>query len=511
MTNGYHHTLLVTLILSLSLNFGLCVIFENKVYSKEEIMKAYQAVYEDLKDFDFSKAKVRFPENETVSFPQRLKVAQKSENYLNPGLAISLKEDILNKIQHRVVEEVYAKFKHIELPMSIEIPDVTLSDLKIDIDELKPQNLNLYLSPDDNSLVMDFQEIHMSTVGNIDVRKFVHLHGSVNVKVRLERMTVKVQFLDGAADSSGLFTPQVQVQLALFDVPKDDLEIKVNLKYIPDFVANLIISFIKGSALDSVREYVSTFIPGDGTAQVNQIIQQQYPQNIPISQENLGIDLDLSTLMTQKIGVLPDHFRVSLDGMVTSPKDKDFHRPMPAAIEFDPKDQQNVLLGISESLIDSAVNSLVNVEHQNIYSGSLGPLNFSLKSNLDQKSLTINSKELALNNMLVHVEAEYFGFTMKAEYYLNAGALVNWIDLNQGRANISITRVKVTDYQFDCNIPLVKKYGYLLKDFIEAFGVLVKGYEVGFRSPKLPLGLSFSKIQFELREGYMVILTDLQV
>ena len=498
--------------------------------SKEETLRTYRAVYQDLKQFDFSKTIVRYNGIERASDPIRVdngltlpsnninskqspnrNLSRNNDEYLAPGLEISLKADLLNTAQQKVLEIVYQHFKHFEIPVSLEVPGLSLSNLVIDLDPLDPSNLNMFFSPDDNSVVLDFQEIRLSANGNIDVQKWVHLSGTVGVKVRLRRLTVKVVFLDGVRDHNGLYKPQVSVQVALIDIPKDDLQIKVDLSYIPDFLANFIIKFIKGYALDSVKLFVNQFVPGDGTQQVNAIIANQYPINIPVNQTGLAIDLDLSTLLTQKIRVLQDRLLVSVDGIVTTPEDTAPIRPNPSIIHFDPKDNDNILLGISESLVDSALNSFANIDHHNIYSKILGPLKLQIKSNLDERTVTITQKDISLNRMLISVDALYFGFTVKAHYYIDAGLVVNWIDLNQGIVNISITRVKVTDFNFDCNIPIVQAYGHYLKDFIETFGVLVKGYEIGFRPVSIPYNIKFSKIGFELREGYMVILTDVSV
>lgn len=500
---------------------------ETQTPSKEETLRTYRAVYQDLQQFDLSNTIVRYNgverPNSTIQTDNGLtnlanstkannqNLSGNNDEYLAPGLEISLKADLLNTAQQKVLEIVYQHFKHFEMPVSLEVPGLTLSNLVIDLDPLDPSNLNMFFSPDDNSVVLDFQEISLSANGNIDVQKWVHLSGTVKVKVHLRRLIVKVLFLDGIRDNNGLYKPQVLVKVTLIDIPKDDLEIKVDLSYIPDFLANFIIKFIKGYALDSVKLFIYQFVPGDGSKQVNQIIADQYPLDIPVNQPGLGIDLDLSTLLTRKIRVLEDRLLVSVDGIITTPEDPSPIRPTPSIIDFDPKDTDNVLLGISESLVDSALNSFANIDHHNIYSKILGPLKLQIKSNLDERTVSINKQDISLNKMLISVDAVYFGFTIKAHYYIDAGMVVNWIDLNEGIVNISITRVKVTDFKFECNIPIVQKYGHYLKDFIETFGVLVKGYEIGFRPVVIPYNIKFSKIGFELREGYMVILTDVSV
>ena len=530
---------------SLIVFYFLASIIRSKItlaeHSKEEKEKLFSELYDDMKNFDFGNTYVKYltmPKlshhlnrsldkttdveviasetgqnngslsdliDKNISHLQQISsdVLPNDAPYLNPGLGATININLLNEIQQTFVEKLYLQFKEFDLPMEISADFLDLSKLHISLDNLESKNLIFFLSPSDNSIVLTFSDLSMRLAGNIRVHKaFFSSSGTIKVGFTLKSLVAKITFVK--LEDSSLVKPTISAQIIDLDIPEDELKISLDLKYIPDFIMDMVIYFIKGTLIKTLTNFVGDFAKGDGSKQVNEMINQQYPEEVEIWGVMVG------SLLTDKVIVQQNNLFLSIDGIAYVKDQKPEKRMKVSSMQFSKDDRSSLMTEISQEMLESALKSFIKGEYNNEYTFIAQKLKIKATSNVSTNTITIDSSGIEINNLLVNIDAEFLNFYIKCSFYLDMGVRVNYLDFKNDIANISISKIKVNEYSFDSNLPVLNAFGIYLKKFIETFGVLVIGYNLNIPHVKLPFDFEVSKIMFEMKDKFMVIKTDVE-
>lgn len=484
--------------------------------SPHDLESSYRRLYEELLNFDMDQAIVRYTDlNGEIKMllpkrdhpaPQAPVIPLETDSYLDPGTILNLSIEFINSTQHRIVEVLYEHFKQFSLPMEVDVSGIKVSDIQVELEDLQPKDMNLLLSETDNSIIFSFHDLQMKMSSDLHIKKFmISESGSVNIGIVVEELIVKIHFV--ADPSTQLMVPQISAELITMNIPKDSLDIKLNLHYVPDFLSNFLISFFKGTLLSKINSFLIDFLKGDGSTRANQLFKDKYPNQM----EMIRKDLLLSTLLTRPILVKADRLMVYVDGFFFTEASGKGKREYPSHMAFTKDDGNDVILSVSQESIDSLIKAVAVDIFQNQLNFEYQSLKASFKSNLDTNTFVIWESGMSVQKVLVDSQVEYLGFTFDMKFNMNMKFQVNKIDFNKKNLMVSINKIEINDYTFDSNIPLVSTIGQYLPSLIETFGSLIQNYPIPCPSPLLPFDISLNDVEFRYENGFTVIKVDANV
>jgi hypothetical protein len=474
----------------------------------------------ELNQFDYSQTIVRYvkpngetrtilpkkPQNKLLPISKIQPSNKKVGIPLSPGAILNLSIEFINSLQHHIVSILYEKFKSFTLPMEVEVPGVTISHFHVDLEDLKVENLNLYLSESDNSIVLGFSGLNMDASADIKINKFmIKESGSFNVKLMLKQLIVKAIFVE--EKSKQLMVPQVSVKLVDLDIPSDEMDIKLKLKYIPSVLSNFIMGFIKGTLIDKIKSFLSDFIPGDGTSKANDLFKQDYPEEIPLIENQLL----LSILLTSPVKVNSDRLMINIDALAYAKAKGKGTREFPSHMAFTNDDGNDIIFGVSQEMIDSVVKSFVTDINNNTYVKEFGNFKAEFQTNIDLNTFVIWESGMKFQKVLVNGQISYLGFTFDIHFLMDFSFEIEEIDFINKQFFVTIKKVELSDYTFKSNIPVIESFGIYLKGFIEAFGILVKHYSIPCPALMLPYDVAVDKVDFRFENGFMVVKIDTEI
>ena len=510
---------IIFLIICLSISPSLSSIFADQgngpspsTQSKSELNNSYRKLYKEWLSFDQSQTIVRYTDSEGISkmfspVNEMKKIqthlAPMPQIALSPGSILNISIDFLNSVQHHIVQILYQKFKSIDLPLDVEIPGAKIKNIHVDLEDLEVKNLNLYLSEEDNSIMLGFSNLHFDTTADIEINKLnISEAGKVSIRVFLDQLIVKAIFQGDP--STPLMKPTFSVKLIDIKIPKDDLDIHVKLNYIPAFITDFLISFIKSTVLSKVEDYLYQFISGPGTEDLNKIIQEKYPTSLPLLNE----ELQISTFLTGPITVKANRILIGVDALAFRKSKGKGKRDFPSHMAFTSEDGNNIVFGVSQETIGSVIKTFVSDINQNHFDIDYLHFKGSVKSNLDQHSFEIWESGMSLKKVLFNGTLSYLGFKFDVNFKLDLKLVVDNIDFVNQKFIISVNKTELTEFSFSSNIPLISFFGQYLKPFIETFGNYFKNYAIPCSALTLPYDINVEKIKFRYENNFMVIKID---
>jgi hypothetical protein len=481
---------------------------------------SFTKLLNDLKTFDYSQTIVQYiddngqkhqilpkkTDKQAVSLNQHLNSLQNVNTNLFPGAILNLSIDFINSIQHHIVSILYERFKSFTLPMEVDVPGVEISHIHINLEELEIENLNLFLSEEDNSVILKFSDLYMDAAADIHIEKYmVKESGSFSVKFLLEELIVKAVFIKDK--TTQLMVPKFSVQLVDLSIPQDHMDVKLKLDYIPSVVSNFIISFVKGTLIDKITSFLTDYMPGDGSTKANDLIKQKYPNDIELIKD----ELLMGVLLTGPVVVKSDRLIANVDGIAYAKSTGKGKRIIPSQMVFTKDDGNDVVLGISEELIQSVMKSYISDINGNEYVKEFGVFKGVFKTNIDESSFKIWESGMKLDQVLVNGQISYLGFTFDINFKLNTSFVINKVDFMNKKFYITLNKVELTDYEFKSNIPLISYLGGYLKPLIETFGILIKNYSIPCSGPTLPFNIILDQIEFRYQSNFMIVKVDTEI
>ena len=460
-----------------------------------ELNESFKKIYEELISFDLSetivfyrdsdgKKRIFSPINEMKNIKEEKsesKLLSKSYKALDPGSILNISIDFINSVQHHIISILYKKFKSFDLPLDILIPGVEINNIHANLKDLKVENLNLLLSKSDNSIILAFSDLHFDTVADLHIKKFgISENGKVGIQVYLDELIVKVFFEKDT--SSDLMIPKLSVKLVEIKIPSDQLKITLNLDYVPSMLINYLITFIQSTVLKKIEDYLTKFISGQGTSDLNKLIRQNYPSNVSIIEK----ELQISTLLTDKINIGSNRIMIALDALAYKKSKGKGKRQFPSKMIFTNEDGNDIVFGISQESLGSVFKTYISDIKNNQYHFEHGHIKADFKTNFDDYSFLIWESGMSLNKLLFNGTINYLGFTFDMNFKMDAKFEVENIDFVKKQILVTVKKTELSDYAFNSNIPLISSFGQYLKPFIEVFANYFKNYAIPCPSLTLP-------------------------
>jgi hypothetical protein len=495
--------------------------------SQTSIDSSYSKLLQELQNFDYSQTIVKYidtsnpnsPKSHTI-LPKNSKVAQKKiqnmlksiqnhkKNYipLSPGAILNISIEFINSLQHHIVSILYERFKSFTLPMEVEVPGVTISHIHVNLEDLKVENLNLYLSEPDNAIMLGFSDLTMEASADIKIEKFmIKESGSFSVKLLLNELIVKAIFTEEAG--LDLMTPQISVELVDLDIPSDYMDVKLKLNYIPSILSNFLVKLVKGTVIDKIKSFLIDFMPNEGSSRVNAIIKSEYPNEIDLYQDQLK----MSSLLTSPVQVKSDRLMINIDALSYAKSKGKGKRKFPSHMMFSNDDGNSIVFGISQEMIETAAKSLIGDIFNNEFNRGSGNFKANFKTNINDNSFAIWESGMKFQKVLVNGAVSYLGFTFDINFNMDLSFKVNQIDFVNKKFFITINKIDLFDYEFKSNIPIIQSLGVYIQGLIEAFGILVKNYSIPCPALSLPYDVEVQKVGFRNENGFMVVKIDTKI
>ena len=442
----------------------------------------------------------KIPKNNKLKRPE---VSYKnSESSINPGAVLSISFELVDYVKNQIVALLYEQFKDFNMPTEVEIPGLKMWNMNVKLENLNSENVHIFLNPEDNSMVLDFNNLSMSLNSDITIEKYyISKSGKVKVNSIIDKFIMKVYFQD---DGQTLKLPKIQFELVELVIPPSKLDIDLNLDYIPTIVTDFILSFINGMLLDQIEIFLSQFLPTDGTNQVNNLIIQNYPQEISLFDDKLMLSMFLTENILVEADGKSNRLRVALDGMSFLKSEGRLVREIPSEILFTEEDTEGVVLGFSQELVGSALKILFNKIFQNKFEFANGVV----KTDVSENTFKIKTSGMTLENVSVNADVSLAHYTIQSNFILNSGLEVNKFDFQKDTVTFSITKVLLSDYSFKSNNDFVQSFGPYIKSLAEAFGLFFHNFTFPIPGFELPYNIHLDTAQFRNQKGFTVLKVD---
>lgn len=270
----------------------------------------------------------------------------------NPGFVTSIRRPIIDKVRDQYFESVFEALGTQMLP-DFSDGDISVSNIRVDLANSDPQNLQVSFSKDLNAIVV-----------SIELTKV-----NINVNWKYKKLLVSLSgsaVIDGTIDGISLAIPIGTAQIGYFKIPSIDVSnfnlnfdsnvFRVKLKCsgcLPP-VESLLTTFMKGSLLNKVKAQISTQVPFQVKTMGNSLLKDNYPTSIALYET-----IEFTTALVDDIHVEDDHLEIKFDGTIYR-RDMGYERPYPAPEmpTFNPEDPGEIMMFFSSYLTDTLSDTL---------------------------------------------------------------------------------------------------------------------------------------------------------
>jgi hypothetical protein len=486
---------------------------ENKKNYSQKIqnMDETQIYLEILKDWQndlFTNVKTYYIDKDNNKLPDipdrnNFTSEQTTEKPLLPGAVLNVSFELTDYVKDQIVNMLYEQFKDFTLPTEIETTDLTFSKMNIKLQNLLPKNVDMYLIEKDNSLYLRFTNLYFEMNSNIVIHKyFFSKSGTIKVRALIPAISIKLFLLDER--DKVLKKPKFRAQMIEFLLPTTNLIIKLELDWIPNFITDLIIYFVNNMLIELIKDFVEGFIWNEGTAKINEQIDEGFPGEISILDEDLMISLYLTNMLT----VHNNRLIIEADGQCYQKSKSKGPRDIPSRISFNESDTEGLVMGISQELIQCILVVLFADINKNKYIIDSDTVKAELKSNISKDSFVISEKGMALHEVLFEGTVEYWGYNLDVKFKLNSGLNIDTFDFFKKKVMFSITNVDLFDFEFKSNTKFIQAFGPYVKSLIEAFGQFFHNYSLPIPKIELPYNILLDAAIFRSQDGFTVLKVD---
>jgi hypothetical protein len=325
--------------------------------------------------------------------------------------------------------------------------------------------------------------------------------GRIYIDFIIEKIKVKIQFVDDRGQL--LKYPKIHASMTYFEVCVDKFNITIDLNWVPNFVTDFIIYFIKNLLVTKIGDFLLDYISTEGTAQVNDMIKEGYPSEVELSE-----GLTIGMLLTQMIQVNGNRLMIKVDGFSFLKSTHLPERNSPSSIKFKKYDTEGVVMGISQEMMSSILEVYFLEINKNKFKIDKNGVKGTLKTNINKDSFVITKKGMSLVNVLVDGDLEYWGYTIKISFKMNAGLEINTFNFYKNIVIFSITNVNLHDYNFNSNTKFIRSFGPYIISAIEAFGIFFHDYKLPIPHIDLPYNIHLDSAKFRNENGFMVLKVD---
>ena len=229
---------------------------------------------------------------------------------LVPGAVLSVSFELTNYVKDQIVGLLHEQFKDFTLPTQVEAPNLVFSKMNVKLPTLLPENVDMYLDEAQNCAVLILTDIQVQLHSDVTVQKYLIFDkkGRLRVDADIPYLKVKLHFVD--EPGTLLKTPKVLLKLVNLRIPADRLAIDLSLDYIPSFITDTVLFFVKGYLIQQISLFAHDYLPNDGTRQVNEIIRAGFPGELPLYRDSLV----MSIFLTKMIRVQGNRLVIEVDG-----------------------------------------------------------------------------------------------------------------------------------------------------------------------------------------------------
>ena len=495
-------------------------ILSNQATAKTAKIVPSQTITDDVfalllrewQSFDFSRTQVKYvdasgnrldriPDRDPIR-PEHFEPSQ-ADDQLAPGVVLNLSFELVDYVKNQIVEMLFKQFENFTLPTEVSIPGLRMWNLHLNLSNLTSENVSMSLDEAQNCIEVRLVKLAMRLNSDIEIEKFyLTERGTVDVNLIVEELIVKLRFVDDPGHS--LKHPRIQASLVKLDVPPAFLDIALSLDYIPNFLSDFIVSFIKGMLLDQIEIFLVQFLRTEGSAQLNDIIKDNYPAEVPI----YGDDLVMGILMTQMIRVKSNRLEICVDGLAYLKSVTPRARGAPSAIAFSQDDAEGVVLGMAQEAVSSVMEAFFSQLYENHFVIESDSVRGEFKTNVNSGSFVISESGMALKGVLFSGHVEYSSYKLDVNFVMDSGLEINIFDFYKKLVVFSITNVDLSDFKFDCTSEFVESFGPYIKSLIEAFGDFFHNYSLPIPEVDLPYNIHLDSAKFRNQQGYLVLKVD---
>ena len=462
--------------------------------------------------FDFSEAKIKYVDASENKFPEipnrdpiKLEnfVVSNEDDLLRPGAELNFSFGLVEYVKNQIVEMLYEQFKEFRLPMEVDIPGLNLSKMHVILNNLNPENVHMGLAEAENCAVLILSNLSVKFDSDITVEKFyIQQSGRVEIDATIKEIILKLHFVD--EPEKKLKYPKILFNLVDLNIPVDNLDINLQLDYVPTMVSDFIVSYIKEGLISQITEFATGFVSSEGSATVNDIIKQNYPSSISVYNN----EIMLSLLLTQMIEVKGDRLILRVDALSSLNTDEAQERAVPNEMWFTEEDSEGLVMGISQEVVRSIMVSFFSKINNNKFSVNSKGVSGEINTNVSNDSFVIAPSGMSLKNLLFDGKLDYSGNTVEMKFHLNTGLDLNTFDFHNDKVIFSITNVDLHEFHFDSNSEFVKAFGPYIQALIQAFGQFFHNYTLPIPEIELPYNIHLDAAKFRYEGGFTVLKVD---
>lgn len=478
---------------------------EKKIHadSGTEDMDESQMVENYTQPGDFDSAYVDdSPSDNTLSG----KMEKEDDGEITPGAAMLLTREGINVIRDRLVPYLMDLFTNFAIDAKVDSDSIKMTNIKASLTKLDKQNMTFVMLPNENAFLLKIKKPSVYINADLEVNKVLSMSGSIEVVVRVVQIIVKVFFIP--EENKQLMKPKIRLELILFDLPKDEITVSVDLNYVPNWLTNMIIFFVKGDLLTQVKNLVKTFVPGDLCDILNKLIQKGYPEELPIIMD----DVRLPILLTRAPVVTPSQVHFFLDGYIYSAKEgkpETRRRASPLTL-YTPSSPSNVSLSVSDETLSSFLTTFLKSEYQNKFELiSEGSTKLTILTNLESGMTTVNGENMMVSGLELVVDSQISGTPVKYRMKADLGMMLNYLDFDAGELNFSVNSLDVIELVLESEFEAIKNNEEYFKNLFVSSITLLKNFTYKFGAVQFPLYIDLSKLLIAPKKGFAYIRTSL--
>lgn len=427
------------------------------------------------------------------------------EDQIEPGAGVVLTRNSLNAIRDRLIPYLMSLFDNFPIDAKVDSDGIKMDHIEASLTKMLPQNLTYTLLPNENAFILNIKKPNVYIKSNLQVNKVLSFVGKLEIVVEVEEIQVKVFLIP--EEGKKLMKPKIKLELLKFDLPSDKIIVSVDLAYVPTWLSDMIIFFIKGNLLNQVRDLVKDYVPNDLCNLLNDLIQEGYPAELPV----IFDDMHLPILLTKAPVITPNQVHLFVDGYIYSDKTgKPETRRSPSPVTLYTPSDQSISISVSDETVASFFISLLKSEFQNHFNLiSEGETSLEIISNIDDGMLTIDGKNLFVKELEVVVDSKISGKPVKYRIKGDMGLMLNYIDFNVGVFNLSVNSLEVLELELKSDFEEIMLNEEYFKNIFVSSIRLLKDFTYKFGKVEFPLYIELSRLNISPKKGFAYVTTSL--
>lgn len=410
---------------------------------------------------------------------------------VNPGFIAQVNFTALEQLKYSFIPIINKEIKEVDLNDPIDLGELKINRVHASIDPFTPEEFKIE-GADNNVMKMSLTNIAFHIDTDVEVKKsFFHDSGSIKMTGKVDRVDISVISNPyNEADPR----PYCTVQINNISVNPDNWDFNLDIKYIPDFIANFIMSIVKKTALKSIIDQVSATAVKSANELVTKTIADYYPLAI-----DTEYDTSLSTKLTGMLSFADMSAFVPVDGTFYDTKAGYSHKDNPDPIITKLSDQCTVDMFLTEYTVNTLFNSLFNKDIEFSYKS----LSFKVITEDDKKVVSFKNNNIILDKFSLTFRGEVQGIFVEANTVTSAELFIKSTDASQKTIELGINNLNFDEFELKSSFPFVDKSASIIKSLIYLALKLKNSVKVKIPTFYLPFDIDLTGIEATINEENM--------